>query len=286
MIPSEGQITARPFTWSSALRAHYIALPAEHGSWVFLFSPLLIGLVLGGFRPASLLLGVATLAAFLLRQPVTMAVKIYSGRRPKKELGATIFWLVIYSLVGLAALTGLIAFGYGYLAWLALPALPVFAWHLWLVSRRSERRQMLVEMVASGVLALAAPAFYWMGIGQVSVTGWWLWGLVWLQVAGTIFYAYLRLEQRALKQQPTWRETVAMAWPALSFNLVLFVLILGLALTQRIPRLLPLAYLLQPLEVIWGMLHPAIRVKPKIIGFRQLALSLLFTLLFIVTWLF
>ena len=49
-----------------------IALPQDHGSWVFLLSPLLIGLFTGGqFSAASAALIVAALAAFLIRQPLT-----------------------------------------------------------------------------------------------------------------------------------------------------------------------------------------------------------------------
>jgi hypothetical protein len=61
---------SQPFSWSGPLKARHIALPNEHGAWVFLFSPLLIGLATGGFRPASLLLVAAALAGFLVRQPV------------------------------------------------------------------------------------------------------------------------------------------------------------------------------------------------------------------------
>lgn len=69
-----------------------IALPNEHGAWVFLLSPLLIGLFAAGrFTSASALLIVAALAAFLLRQPVSILVKAYSGRRPRTDLPAARF---------------------------------------------------------------------------------------------------------------------------------------------------------------------------------------------------
>ena len=55
----------------------YIALPSDHGSWVFLLSPLLIGLFAGGhWTPAILYLLSGALAAFLLRQPASAAVLI------------------------------------------------------------------------------------------------------------------------------------------------------------------------------------------------------------------
>ena len=57
-----------------------IYLPQDHGSWVFIFSPLLIGLFAGGrFTLASVSLVIAAIAAFLARQPITIAVKAYAG---------------------------------------------------------------------------------------------------------------------------------------------------------------------------------------------------------------
>src|SRR5512134_2606321 len=133
------------------LFVRHIALPQDHGSWVFLFSPLLIGLFTAqNFTIASLILVIAALAAFLIRQPASIVVKAYSGRRSARDLPVARFWLTVYSLVGLAALVYL---GFGYVLYLAIPGVAVFAWHLYLISKRLERRQMGIEMVASGVLA-------------------------------------------------------------------------------------------------------------------------------------
>src|SRR5512134_398543 len=138
-----------------------------------------------------------------------MAVKAYSGRRPRSDLPAARFWMMLYGVIILVALFGLISNGFGYLLLLAIAGVPVFAWHLWLVSRREERRQASVEILGTGVLSLAAPAAYWVGLGHYDVMGLWLWILVWLQRAASIVYAYLRLEQRELVQLPArndlWR---------------------------------------------------------------------------------
>jgi hypothetical protein len=183
-----------------------IFLPQDHGSWVFIFSPLLVGLFAGGrFAIASLSLVIAA-AAFLLRQPVTIAVKVYAGRRAKSDLPAARFWIVAYGLIVLIALVGLILADFGYLLFLVIPGAPVFAWYLWLVSKREERGQVNVELIATGVLSLAAPAAYWVGIGRYDAAGWWLWILVWFQTAASIVYAYLRLEQRELAQVPARSE--------------------------------------------------------------------------------
>ena len=272
------------FNRSTILKRH-VALPSDHGSWVFLFSPLLIGLFAGGnWSLASLYLIIASLAAFLIRQPTSMVVKVYSGRRSKRDLPAAWFWIAVYGLIALLALVGLISHGYAYLLVLAVPGVPVFAWHLYLVSRRAERRQLGVELVGSGVLALAAPAGFWVGVGSPEPTGWLLLALTWLQSAASIVYAYLRLEQREWQAIPPTSMRIKPAQRALLYTSFNLLLALGLSLANITPTLLFIPYALQWVETIWGTLRPAVGYKPTAIGIRQLAVSTLFTILFIITW--
>jgi len=263
----------------------HIALTNEHGSWVFLLSPLLIGLFAGErWATPHLYLIVAALAGFLIRHPIIIAVKAYAGRRPRSDLPAARFWIVIYGAIGLLMVAGLVMRGFGYLLTLALPGLPVFGWHLWLVNRRAERRQAGVEIIASGVLALSAPAAYWISRGAPEMTGWWLWGLTWLQSSASIVYAYLRLEQREWRECPPLVSRLRSGRRALlytSFDLGLAVI---LSLVGWLPAWLFAPFALQWIETIWGALRPAIGFKPTRIGLRQLGVSSLFTLLFIITW--
>lgn len=262
-----------------------IALPQDHGSWVFLFSPLLIGLFAGqNFSTGSLALIIAVVSAFLIRQPVTIATKIYSDRRPRSDLPAALFWIVIYSLILAIAFAILLAFGYFFILFLAIPGVGVFSWHLVLVSRRKERGQAGVEILGTGVLALSAPAAFWVSQGFYAPEGWWLWILTWLQSAASIVYAYLRLNQRTLQEMPTVKDRLKLGKKALgytSFNLSFSII---LSAFDFLPGLIFLPYLLQWLETMWGTLNPAIGYKPARIGIRQLIVSSLFTVLFIITW--
>ncbi len=263
-----------------------IALPQDHGSWVFILSPLVIGIFAGGnFTFAAFNLVLAAMSAFMMRQPMTVLVKAYSGRRPKSELSAARFWLLIYGSLASLALLGLMLQGFGFLLFLAVPGLTVFAWHLKLVSRRAERKQAGVEVIATGVLALAAPAAYWVGIGRYDPLGWWLFLWAWLQSAASIVYAYLRLDQRELKQDQATGLERSELWKMgkrallyTTFNLIVS-LILGLA--ELIPFFIFIPFLVQWLETLWGTTHPSIGWKPVRIGIRQLAVSTLWTLLFI-----
>ncbi len=264
-----------------------IAIPQDHGSWVFILSPLLVGIFAGGkFNSAILSLTVAAMSAFMLRQPMTIFVKALSGRRPKTDLPAARFWILVYGGVAALALLALIAQGFGHVLLLAIPGAPVFAWHLWLVSKRAERKQAGVEVIATGVLSLAAPAAYWVALGGYNPQGWWLWVWTWLQSASSIVYAYLRLEQRELKQDQArgWKELWRMgnrAFLYTSFNLGAS-LILGWM--QLIPKFIFVPFLFQWLETVWGITHPSIGWKPTRIGVRQLIVSTIWTILFIVCW--
>ena len=154
-----------------------------------------------------------------------------------------------------------------------------------LVSQRAERKQAGVEVIATGVLALAAPAAYWVGIGRYDPPGWWLFLWVWLQSAASIVYAYLRLDQRELKQDQAAGLERSELWKMgkrallyTTFNLIAS-LILGLA--KLIPFFIFIPFLVQWLETLWGITHPSIGWKPVRIGIRQLAVSTMWTLLFI-----
>ena len=270
---------------ANTLFRKHIAIPQDHGSWVFILSPLLIGAFAGGsFTSATVSLIIAAMAAFMLRQPATAIIKIYSKRRTKDELPSAIFWFAVYGLISLVALTILVVKGFGYILYLAVPGVPVFAWHLWLVSKREERRQVNVEIIATGVLSLAAPAAYWVGKGGYDPTGWWLWGLIWLQTAASIVYAYLRLEQREQVTGPDRRGQWKMGWRAALYTSFNLASALTLSLIAILPSLLFVPYLVQWLETMWGITHPATGWKPTRIGIRQLFVSTIWTVLFIVFW--
>ncbi len=260
-----------------------IAIPQDHGSWVFILSPLIIGIFSGrNVRPGTALVVVAAMAAFLMRQPLSMLVKVYSGRRPRTDLPAALFWSALYALVAALAALGLVLLGDGYVIYLAVPGLPVFAWHLWLVSRRAERRQVLVELVATAVLSLAAPGAYWVGLQRYAPFGWWLWLLTWLQSGASIVHAYMRLEQRTLREMPDRATEWRMGREAIAFTSFNVLLTLALGLSGLLPRLIFAPYVVQWLETLWGTFHPAVRLRPVVIGVRQLIVSVIWTVLFIV----
>lgn len=266
-----------------------IALPQDHGSWVFILSPLLVGLFAAGrLSLDSLCLVLAAMAVFMLRQPITVLVKALSGRRARTDMPAAWFWIAVYASMAGACLLYLTLHGFFYILLLAIPGLPVFAWHLWLVSRRAERRQAGVEIIASGVLALAAPAVYWVGLGSYNPSGWWLWILTWLQSAASIVYAYLRLEQREFDAGAVipFKMRWKMGGRALLYTTFNLGVALALGMLGHIPLYLFGAFLIQWAETVWGIVHPASGWKASRIGLRQLIVTILWTAAFITGWRF
>jgi hypothetical protein len=109
--------------------------------------------------------------------------------------------------------------------------------------------------------------------------GWLLWALAWAQSAASIVYTYVRLEQRGRAVEeasgaPRSRRSLVLA----TGNLVV---VAGLALLDVVSPWIAAAYLPQWVEVLWGLSHPASGQKPRAIGMRQLAISTLYTALFL-----
>lgn len=255
----------------------HVALPSDHGSWAFFLAPLAIGLFAGGrWHTTALYLTVAAACGFLVRQPVGLLVKIHAGRRPKDALPAAWFWVVVYTWVGSVHVAGLIVRGFGYLLYLAIPGVLVFTWYLTLLSRREERRQGFLEVLATGSMALIAPAGMWAGLGRPDPLGWLLWLLVWAQSASAIVFVYYRLARR---QGGAGRGVAAFS--TASFAVLLAA---GLGFAGLVSRWLFVPFLVQWLETVRGLGSPATDLRPTAIGIRQLVVKAVFTVLFILLW--
>jgi hypothetical protein len=275
----------RRFGEVTVLRRHYL-LPPEHGSWIWWIGPLLIGVAAAGAWTTDIAaFAAAAFAAFLLRQPVTILVKIRSGRRPSHDLRPALFWAVIASLTVALAAAALIRSGHARVLVLAVPGVLVFGWHLWLVSRREERGQLGVEVVGAGVLALTAPGAYWVCGGTSAGLPWLLWLLCWLQAAASIVLVYFRLGCRKLQAIPPLRERMRDGSRTLAYNGFNAVLASALALAAAIPELMASAFLLMLLDAIAAVARPPVGLPPTRIGVRQLLASSLFVVLCVIGFL-
>ena len=256
------------------------ALPAEHGSWIWWIGPLVLGTAAAGRLTVDLIpLTAALFSAFLLRQPISLLVKIMSGRRPKSDLPPVKLWLCLYGF--LLAIAGFVLIGRGFerLLLLLIPGAPVFGWHLWLVSKREERGQRGIEIFGAGVLALAAPAAYWICDGNSPYLPWILWLLAWLQSTASIVLVYLRLDQRDWQSEMTVRGNLRAGGRALRYHLANTLIAVGLVVINILPWGIALAFILVLIDALVGILQPATGQRPTRIGLRQLLSSTSFYLL-------
>ena len=266
-------------------RKHY-ALPAEHGAWIWWIGPLLIGAAAGGSPDELLgLLALTALAAFLVRQPATIAGKALSGRRTRDELRPALIWSAFYLLLAAIGVGLLVAAGQARLMLLAVPGILIFSWHLWLISRRQERQQPGVEIIAAGALALTAPAAYWVSGGLSDREAWLLWGLTWLQSAASIVHVHARLEQRRLERVPQVAERIRMGMRSLLYNGFNQLVSIGIAVVGWAPALVPIAFGVTLIDAVEGVLRPAIGTPPRRIGLRQLIVSSAFVVIMVAAYL-
>ncbi len=259
-----------------------IAIPQEHGSWMFLLLPLLVGMRAGGAFPvASWYLIVAALAGFLMRQPILALTKIRAGRRPASDRPAAWFWIVVYGTIAGLHIGGLVYRGFGFVLHLAVPALPVAAWHAWLVMHRAERRQELMEILAAGALALSAPAAMWIGSGVYDPDGWLLWLLTWQASAAMIVHTYLRLDQRTWPEVPPLPERLRAGRRSLAVSGTGLLTVVAFASAGLASWALLAPFAILVIEARLGALLPAVGQRPRRIGFRQLAVSIAVTAAFL-----
>lgn len=277
------KLSTEALTWPRLWRSH-LALPAEHGAWAMWLGPLAVGLGAAGVvRPAHGWLIGAMLFLFLARQPLLIAVKAVAGRRARADLAPAILWVSAYCLGGALFCVPLLLGGYGDLARLLPIGALVLAWHLALVAKRAER-QMMIELVGAGALALAAPAAYRVGAGAFDATAAWLWVLCGLQSAAAIVYVYLRLEQRRLSHVPEAPERWRMARWALGCQAFNFLAVLGLAVYGATPPLAPMAFAAMLIQAVWGAARPAVGARPQAIGVAQVGATVVFALLLIAAY--
>ena len=265
------------------LRKHF-AIPSEHGAWAMWLGPFVTGLgIAWRFNPSILWALLAMLLLFLARQPMIILAKAWSGRRSRDDALPALIWLAIYGGLAVIPVALLVESGRSALLWLALPALPALAWQLWLITRRAER-QMTVELAGSGALALAAPAAYYAATGHFDFVALSTWLLCWLQSAAAIVYVYLRLEQRRLLAIPARQPQWAMGRCAVMYHIFNFAASVALSAFRILPPLVPLAFAAMLAEVIHGTFHPAVGVKPQVLGFAQVGATVIFVVLLVLAY--
>ena len=260
------------------LRKQHI-LPTEHGSWSWFLVPYFVGVgIVGTINVAALLVLLGGLALFLLRQPITIWLRIRQGRgrqsdRPiVKKL--TIGLLIIATLCFL----GLLVLGLTGILVLVIPvALLLLVYGLGSLSKQTSVRNLWMELAGAAGLALMAPAALIAVSGQSSSEVWTVFGLMALQNVLGVFYVRLRIADT--HERPSSRKVVL-----LSHILGLTAVFLLTAL-QLIPPLATIPFIGFLIRAIW--VYPQPRPIPNIkkFGFTEVGVEIVAGIVIVVAFL-
>ena len=266
------------------MKTTFYAIPKEHGTWALWLGPFLVGWGVAEKSSLPLLwVFLAILCAFLAHHPLTIFVRSISGQRKREDTRPALAWASVYLVLSTIFVLILALSGFSLMLLAALPAIPMLIWRMVLVSRKEER-QMHVEIIGSGVLALAAPAAHIAAAGISSTIAFWLWVLTWLYSITSIVYVYMRLEQRLLDHPPDSEEKIKMGKPAMRTAGAALLLVTVLTLTRQLPRFAPLPFVVTQIHVIWGVISPAVGVRPQRIGYSQVGAFIIFVGLLILVF--
>lgn len=242
-----------------------VALPVEHGGWGFLMVPVVAGLVMAP-SGAGVLLMLAALGAFLLHQPLKIALKDrLKGKRFPRTAVAERFAL-IYAAAAVVAL-GVVLATVSSRSFLMplLCAVPLVLVQVWF-DAKGKGRELVSELFAA--LSLGSVASSIVILGGVKV---WLacalWFLLSLHAVTAILYvrSRLRLERDEEPRVAAMTATFVLAFATCTWMFVRGVVGVG-------PGML---FLVMFIRAWWGLSAWRRRVPAKTVGFQEIAYGLM-----------
>jgi len=249
-----------------------VIIPAEHGGWGFLLEPVLLGLLVAP-TGAGLLLGLATVAAFLIRQPLKILQidrrrKLHTARTQRARRA------IVALAGGAGALAGVsfaVALGQAGPAFvtpllLAIPFGAVFLYY----DLTKPGRTLQAELAAPPAMAFVAPAMAMMG-GWTLPAALALWvGLTARAIPSVIYVrARIRLDRG---REPD------LIWPA-ALHVLALIVIAALIWRDLLPATALIAYLLLLARAVWFLSPARPRISIKAIGFMEMGLGILTVLM-------
>lgn len=245
-----------------------LIMPAEHGSWAWLLVPFGVGTAVAPTVNLPILLTLlAALSLFLLRQPVTVWLRVRRGKARRAD--GPLAWVWIMLLMGTAVTCGLILLlsGFTALLWLALPLLLIFVLYLGAARYgRTSLRSLGMEVSGAAALALTAPAAYLAGTGQHGAIAAALWLLLAAQnVLGAL---YVRMRIADTHRRPTYRPGLVLA------HLLGAILILTLGLVKWLPLWTFVPFFLILLRAVWAARQPRPIPNVKRFGFLEMGVEI------------
>ncbi|WP_240376966.1 YwiC-like family protein [Bacillus piscicola] len=175
-----------------------LLLPKQHGAWVMVFLPFLIGVIVGRPDWIHILLFLGWLLLYISSYPLLNAVK------NKKKRSIYIKWFASYT--GLALLFLLVpVLLQPKLLLVGVVLLPVLAVNLSYAKRKNERA-LLNDLAAIIGLCAGGPAAYYAGTGAWDETALYIWAASVLFFIGSVFFVkmFIREKKNATFKWYSW----------------------------------------------------------------------------------
>lgn len=241
-------------------RLKAVALPAEHGGWGFSLEPVLLGLIVAPSWP-GLCLAIATMAAFLARQPLKMVMgDRRRGRILRRTPIATRFALLYTSIALLSLLAAIKTAPSDEFLLPIILAAPLAVIQL-VYDRASRSRSLWPELAGATAMASVVSS-------MALIAGWprdlafGLWAILAARVGPSILYVRARLKM--LHHQPA-----SMSQVVFMHALALLIAII-LAWFKLVPVLAAVALLILLTRALLGFSSLDHATTAKQIGIREL----------------
>ena len=245
---------AEPVSWRA------VALPAEHGGWGLLGEPLVLALVLAPSR-AGFGIAASCLAAFLLHHPLKLVLADLRRRTRYPRTGLALRVASGYAIAATLGLLAAAAFAEGpFWAPLALAA-PLAAVQLG-YGACNRGRLLVPEIMGAVALAAAAPAIL-LAAGWRTSTVAVVWVLLAARSAGSIIYIRARLRRDRGQGGSAVAPLAAQAAAAAG--------VAALAVRGYAPWAAVAAFVLLLGRAGWGLSPWHAVVRPRTVGFQELA---------------
>jgi hypothetical protein len=249
---------------STRVRWRSVALPAEHGGWGWLFSPILLGLLVAP-SAAGFFLALLNIVAYLARTPLKIVWKDNQRGRRYARTAAALKVLFLYAMIAVFSLTAaLILAG-------PLPLVPLFlvlplAAVVLYYDLLSSSRKLLPELVAPIVLSAS--------VASITLADGWAWPqtlAIWtiplMHALSAILFVRARLRLD--------RDLPAQKGLAIAAHLVAAALAVALVQANLIPTLAAVAIFILLGRALYGLSRYRRPVAVKTLGWSEIAFSLL-----------
>jgi hypothetical protein len=248
-----------------------LKLPKEHGAWVMLYVPFVLGVAVAGrVNWQLLLLLLSTTAMFISRESLLVRWRAHARGRDAAEAGRMLLlYLVLAAVFGLPLIFAFRLF------WL-IP-LGLIGSALLLINGQQatqmEERTMTGEIMAIAGLTMTAPAAYYAASGRWEMTAFWLWLLSMLYMASSVFYIKLRVYRLNPRKQAEQRQ----AWLSCAFyHSFLLVALLALIFADGLSLFAFIAFAPALVRTFWGMFKPMTKVDLTRAGILEIVYSMIF----------